>query len=237
MMIGFIKPIIVLPDVEFSDSELDIIIAHELVHYRRKDVWLKFVMLIACAVHWFNPAVHFLGRHLSAQCELSCDEKVAMEMDAQERRHYGETILLMLQHGSAQRNLVCAGGQSNSKKNIKRRLLNMLNAKKIRKSMVVLSFVVALMITSIGGLVAYEFRAAASSRMQSDIDAAGISAATNTLNSGSVVTVSEEIDGAVIQQRLTISRYNEFWHSLPQRQIFCPDAYGFESGNAAPHRP
>jgi len=59
MIIGFIKPIIVLPDMDFSRCQLNMILAHELVHFKRKDTWLKLVILIANAAHWFNPAAYF----------------------------------------------------------------------------------------------------------------------------------------------------------------------------------
>ena len=157
MLMGFLKPVIVLPDMEFKNDEMEMILAHELAHHKRKDVWLKLVVLMANAIHWFNPAVHFLNRHINTLCELSCDEKVVMEMSMQERRLYGETILLMLQRRHAQRNLVCANSLCNSKKNMKRRLSDMMNTKKIQKSIVALSLFAALTIIGIGGAVAYGF--------------------------------------------------------------------------------
>jgi len=155
MVIGFLKPFIVLPDVELSNHEQNMILSHELVHYRRKDVWLKVVILMARAIHWFNPAVYYLARHIDTLCELSCDEEVVMEMNKQERRLYGETILSMLQHSNVQRYLFCASGLCNSKKNIKRRLLNMLNTKKTRKSMVALSLAATFAITGFSTVAAY----------------------------------------------------------------------------------
>jgi beta-lactamase regulating signal transducer with metallopeptidase domain len=159
VLLGFLKPLIVLPDVEFSDTELDMVLAHELVHLKRKDVWLKFAVLVANAAHWFNPAAYALNRHINTLCELSCDEKAVMEMGAQERRLYGETILSMLQHGSTQRSLVCASGlcsPAKLKKNMKRRLINVLSTKKSKKTTVALSITVAVLIAgfSVIGIMA-----------------------------------------------------------------------------------
>ena len=154
MLIGVIKPIIVLPNIYFADEELDMILAHEMVHYRRKDLLVKLLMLIANAVHWFNPAVYALNKQLDAMCELSCDEKVVSEMDTQNRRFYGETILQVLQHSTAQKNLVgnvaFATNLCNSKKNFKRRLISMMNAKKMKKSMATLALVAGMLI-ALGG--------------------------------------------------------------------------------------
>ncbi|MCL2362505.1 MAG: hypothetical protein FWC73_11935 [Defluviitaleaceae bacterium] len=158
MVIGFIKPVIILPDIALSGRELEMILAHELTHFARGDAWLKLVTLIAKSVHWFNPGVHALSRYMHNLCESSCDEKVVMEMSTQERKHYGEAILSMLQHGSTQRSLICASGLCNSHKNVKRRLFDMLNAKKTRKFMVAISLVMALAIAGVGGVVAHGFR-------------------------------------------------------------------------------
>jgi len=224
MMIGFIKPIIILPDMDFNDSELKMILSHELVHFERKDVWLKLVVFAARAVHWFNPAVHFLSRHINALCELSCDEKVVMEMGSQERMLYGETILFMLQYSNEQRNLVCASGLCNSKKNIKRRLLDMLNVKKMRKPMMALSLAVTLMITGIGGVVAYGVQATTPSR-----ESLGAPVTAPSLDHrGNLVSETIGPDGVVVPRGFSWYRNTEFVNSLPTRRIDYPGSYGFE---------
>jgi len=155
MVIGFIRPVVVLPNKALSHQELDMILAHELTHYRRKDAWIKLAILVARAAHWFNPAVHILSWHIHNLCELSCDENVVMEMSTHHRKLYGETILSMLQHGSDQRNLVCASGLCNSQKIIKRRLTNMLNFRKTRKIAAAMSLALAMIIVSVGAVVAH----------------------------------------------------------------------------------
>ena len=156
MLLGVIKPIIVLPNMHFADEELHMILAHEMVHYRRKDLLVKLLMLIANAVHWFNPAVYALNRQLNAMCELSCDEKVVSEMDSQNRKLYGETILQVVKHGTTHRNLagsiVFATNLCSAKKNIKRRLISMMNAKKMKKAVMALAVAVGLLVVG-GGFV------------------------------------------------------------------------------------
>lgn len=153
MLIGVIKPIIVLPNIHFVDKELDMILAHEMVHYRRKDLFVKLLMLISNAVHWFNPAAYVLNRQLNTACELSCDEKVVSEMDTQNRVFYGETILKVLKHSTAQRSIVdnvaFATNLCNSKKNTKRRLTSMMNTKRMRKSVAALSVAAGVLV--VGG--------------------------------------------------------------------------------------
>lgn len=99
MLTGFRKPVILLPSCHFEPDELELILRHELTHYRRKDLWYKALLLLANAMHWFNPFVFFMVRAATADCEISCDEAVLKDKDRKQRMLYGETILrLMEQH-------------------------------------------------------------------------------------------------------------------------------------------
>lgn len=86
MLMGLWRPILVLPDTPFADKELAMIMSHELVHFRRGDLFVKLLVFLANAVHWFNPAVYVLNKQLNTLCELSCDEKVVQAMDPENRR-------------------------------------------------------------------------------------------------------------------------------------------------------
>jgi len=157
MLLGVIKPIIVLPDMYFTYEELNMVLAHEMMHYKRKDLLVKLLMFIANAVHWFNPVVYALNRQLNVMCELSCDEKVVLEMNRQNKKLYGETILQVLKHSTTQRNLTgnvfFATNLCNSKKNFKRRLISMMNAKKMKKSVAALALATGFLFVA-GGFVA-----------------------------------------------------------------------------------
>jgi len=155
MLIGVFKPMIVLPHTHFADDELNMILAHEMVHYKRKDLLVKLMMLIANALHWFNPAVYVLSRQLNAICELSCDEKVVSEMDTPNRVLYGETILQVLKRSTTNlaSNVAFATSLCNSKKNFKRRLISMMNTKKMKKSVIALAIATGLLIACGGFLL------------------------------------------------------------------------------------
>ena len=49
---------------------------HELMHHRRHDPLWRWMAELACAVHWFNPAVAWMARRLAIQCEFACDAAV-----------------------------------------------------------------------------------------------------------------------------------------------------------------
>ena len=96
LLAGMFRPVIVLPDTTFSARDLRFIFAHELTHCRRHDLAYKWLAVLACSLHWFNPTAHFILRRLNLLCELSCDQSVAAHFDAAERRQYMQTILRTL---------------------------------------------------------------------------------------------------------------------------------------------
>jgi len=154
MVMGLWKPMIVLPDTRFGEKELAMILSHELVHVKRGDLLVKLLVLIANAVHWFNPAAYSLNKQINMLCELSCDEKVVRTMDMENRRLYGETLLSMLEYGVMQRNVAFTNHFCHPKKYMKRRLVNLMKVKKTNKSMIMLSLAATISILGIGGLVA-----------------------------------------------------------------------------------
>lgn len=93
MMTGFSKPLIFFPDKVFSDIELRLIVRHELVHFKRRDLIYKVLMLICCAVHWFNPFIWIIVRFIGQECELACDETVTAGESESIKKQYCQSIL------------------------------------------------------------------------------------------------------------------------------------------------
>ena len=142
MLAGLFKTFLILPEVELSERELKVILKHELTHFKRRDLWVKSLTLVANAIHWFNPAAYRLTKNIDTFCELSCDEQVVSDMNMEERQFYGETILNVLcrvvnQHSGIYATL------AESKKGIERRLTHMMNVKNTSKRIVIISFVIA----------------------------------------------------------------------------------------------
>ena len=225
-LIGVFKPMIVLPHMHFAGDELNIILAHEMVHYKRKDLLVKLMMLIANALHWFNPAVYVLNRQLNAVCELSCDEKVVSEMDTQNRIFYGETILQVLQHSTTHRNLIgnvaFATNLCNSKKNFKRRLISMMNTKRMKKSVVALALAIGLLIIG-GGFVLSNMVDAAMSEYASE--------AAGNDNGVDVTTQSNVPSASAPQQNTPLAEtQTELQESIPNNSQFQLEFIEIESG-------
>ena len=61
------RPTIVLPlglVSEINDDHLALILAHELVHLRRRDHWVRFIELIVITLYWWNPMVRMIRRQI-----------------------------------------------------------------------------------------------------------------------------------------------------------------------------
>lgn len=121
MMTGFAKPRIVLPKADFGKEELYFILKHELVHFKRKDLWYKCLVLIAAAIHWFNPIVHLMAKAIGLQCELSCDAEVVRGTGIKKRQLYSETIIGVVRRRSKVKTALSTyfyGGKKGMKKRI-----------------------------------------------------------------------------------------------------------------------
>ncbi len=98
MLIGLFNPCIYLPSgflKEMTGKENDIILIlhHELVHYKRRDLWYKWVFQAALCVHWFNPLLYVFQHKFNIDCELACDETMLKLLSEEGRRAYGNVLL------------------------------------------------------------------------------------------------------------------------------------------------
>ena len=124
------------------------IIHHELIHLKRKDLWIKALTLGVSILHWFNPLAHILRKEIHTWSELSCDEEVVKEMSYADRKRYGETILNVMTE-SRSFPIQFSSSLSGDGKQLKRRLTIMLNAKKLKKKTLYLTIAAALLIAVI----------------------------------------------------------------------------------------
>ena len=93
VLIGFFKPKILMPEIEYNDSELKLIFKHELTHYKRKDIWYKTVLVLANVIHWFNPFVYIMRRCADKDIEYTCDDFVTKDLNLDDRKNYSRVIL------------------------------------------------------------------------------------------------------------------------------------------------
>lgn len=149
VLVGLWKPVIYLPLDDLINVDIRMVIHHELIHLKRKDLWVKAMSLVASALHWFNPFVHILRKDIHTWSELSCDEAVVKEMSYTERKKYGETILNVMA-GSRDMPIQFCASLSGDGKQLKRRLTIMLNVKKLKKHTIMITAAAVIAIGTIG---------------------------------------------------------------------------------------
>ena len=96
MLMGIAHPVIVLPSADYTDVQLEMILRHELTHYRRHDIHYKFLLHILACVYWFNPLVYLMAKYAGLDIEFSCDEDTVKHTDKQFKAEYARTIVKVI---------------------------------------------------------------------------------------------------------------------------------------------
>ncbi len=97
MLIGVVRPVIYIPCKEIPHEHMRMVFLHELTHYKRKDLLIKWLSLFVNAVHWFNPFAYLLCANISESCEILCDMEVTKNMSDTHQKIYMKTILDLAQ--------------------------------------------------------------------------------------------------------------------------------------------
>ena len=148
MLIGFFRPRIILPVGEWEDKELSYIFVHELIHYKQRDMFYKWLIQIVVCVHWFNPFVYLLEKEVNKSCELSCDEKVISVLDDTARREYGDTLISFLKSNNLYKSSLASVTLTEGAEQLKERLGAIMNFKSKTKTIRVLTVILTLFILS-----------------------------------------------------------------------------------------
>lgn len=127
---GFFRPTLLLPHERYDLNDLRYILRHELCHLKRHDMLLKFVLLLANTMHWFDPMVYLMLRQADEDIELACDSAATDGLERAERAAYSRTLLAAVQ--SNVRALPATTCFGSTVERLKRRITNVLGAQKKR---------------------------------------------------------------------------------------------------------
>ena len=139
MLIGFFRPRIILPTHELEDKELSYIFVHELIHYKQRDMFYKWLIQIIVCVHWFNPFVYLLEKEVNKSCELSCDEKVISVLDDTARREYGDTLISFLKSNNLYKSSLASVTLTEGAEQLKERLGAIMKFRKKSKVIIAIT--------------------------------------------------------------------------------------------------
>ena len=88
LLTGLLRPRIYLPSDRYTWKELELLLSHELSHYRHHDLWYKLILQLAGIVYWFNPLLHWMRREADQDLEFLCDERIMKDGAHDERMQY-----------------------------------------------------------------------------------------------------------------------------------------------------
>jgi hypothetical protein len=82
-----------LPDGRLRcDSDLALILTHELAHLKRHDHWIRLIESLVSSIYWWNPLVWFIREQLHQSEDLCCDSWVRWAFP-ECRSRYAEVLL------------------------------------------------------------------------------------------------------------------------------------------------
>ena len=141
LITGILHPKLIIPSYEgdWNADELELITAHELCHYHKKDLWLKMLMLAVTCFNWFNPAVYMMKKQFYYDMELVCDESVMRGRSKEEKETYAK--ILMTYAGKGRRNYTFMSGLAAGSKFTKNRIYHIWEDGQKKKGVVVFATV------------------------------------------------------------------------------------------------
>lgn len=130
-VMGAFSQKIVLPEIEYSDEDMKIILMHEGMHIVRKDNLGKKIALGIILVNWFNPILHFYLDDLDAWSDIACDIRVCKQYFMGKAKVYFN--LLRRASESGQTVLPPFVSQLNNEESLRRRVEYMIKWQKSGK--------------------------------------------------------------------------------------------------------
>jgi beta-lactamase regulating signal transducer with metallopeptidase domain len=99
IVIGVRRPTVFIPTFlleQLPRPQSAAMLAHELAHLRRRDVWAAAVQFVAQCVWWFHPAVWWMNFQITRQRERCCDEEVVVGLSGK-RADYARLLVAVLE--------------------------------------------------------------------------------------------------------------------------------------------
>lgn len=167
MLFGYYRPVIILPHRKYHEDEAEMILRHEIQHFKNRDLWYKFLIMFVCDLYWFNPILRFMKKAAYQDIECICYEKVVRELDLKGKKIYASTILETATRGKSE--VVFGTHFSRGKRSVEVRIRNIFT----RKNKWGYVFFAVLALAVIGGTCLWNVRENESSQTQDGSLAAG----------------------------------------------------------------
>ncbi len=97
--VGLRNGVIIIPDRDYTEKELELIIRHECTHIKNRDLLIQLLTNVLCAIYWWNPAVYLFRKDLEQYFEIRCDKTVTAGMSKKETAEYLDVLLKIYNAG------------------------------------------------------------------------------------------------------------------------------------------
>lgn len=143
-VIGLFRPKIYIP-ADLSNEERRYIVLHEETHIRRHDHAVKIFAYLLLCLHWFNPLTWIAFILMSADMEMSCDERVLKEMGGDIKTAYSLSLVRV----ASERKILNGSPLAFGEGGMKERVRNVLNFKK-HSRIIMIAAVIFVVVLSVG---------------------------------------------------------------------------------------
>jgi bla regulator protein blaR1 len=130
-IVGILNPALLWPQPlsqRLEDEQIEAILAHEIMHVRRRDNLTAVLHMLVEALFWFHPMVWWVERQLVKEREHACDEAV-VELGCK-RGTYAEGLLTACRF-CVESSLVCVAGISGA--DLRQRIVGIMSTRAARR--------------------------------------------------------------------------------------------------------
>lgn len=92
-VIGFWHETVLLPETNYTNKQLDLILRHEYVHIQHHDGLLDCILCFLCILFWWNPGVLICRVVIVRLCDHRCDTETLRSTSPSAKRYYCRTLL------------------------------------------------------------------------------------------------------------------------------------------------
>jgi beta-lactamase regulating signal transducer with metallopeptidase domain len=133
--VGLFRPAIVFPAWllhQLAPAEIEMILRHELAHFRRWDDWTNLAQKIVKALFVFHPAVWWIESRLTLEREMACDDMVLAQTGSP--RAYASSLISFAEKLHNARGLALAQALVSRMHQMSLRVAQILDAKRPRET-------------------------------------------------------------------------------------------------------
>lgn len=145
MILGLFKPIILFPIGVINQldmSETEAILAHELAHFVRKDIYINVIQTFMEALLYYHPAIWWISSNIRLERESCCDDLAIGYLG--DNVHYAKTLVKMqelYQNGNSPILALHFSKKESFFSNRIKRILNMTQTRNYLKEKIITSLV------------------------------------------------------------------------------------------------